>query len=135
MIKASVSAILLTLSAHGHKLVAQEAPMRYQSQEQCDELASYDGKFSYKFIREACTCFFEFSPEVDFDPKCYGDKPKFNPLHQPYNKDDLCISVEDFDRIFEHGLDRDCLEQEAMAEEEADTGADDMAGDEEETGE
>ena len=47
--------------------------------------------------------------DINYDTKCHGSKPLFNPLHIPFNRHDLCISEHEYQAIFDHDLGSDCL--------------------------
>ena len=81
-------------------------PTHFQNQQQCDALKS-DDLFHYEFNKEACQCFFVF--DFAYDPCSDDDNKVFNPMHIPYNQDDLCISTEEYDNIFNHNYNDECL--------------------------
>ena len=60
------------------------------------------------FNQEACRCFFEYTYESWY-PEC-DDGEVFNPLHVPYRSWDKCITLEEYEEIFEHSLGHDCQE-------------------------
>ena len=102
---------LLTISSALY-LGQNEEPIRHwaKSQEDCDALG--EGVFhNYEFNSTACTCFFNFKY---FEHSCDEDaeKPTFNPLHQPYNLEDLCISNSTYQAIFDHDRGDDCISPE-----------------------
>ena len=78
----------------------------HSNQYHCDTLPRQHGIWTYEFNQAACACFFVF--EIDFDPQCEDQGLVWNPLHIAGDMSTLCITGEEYDSIFDHGLGPDC---------------------------
>ena len=98
MITASASAVDLNLG-----LGDLEIP-RYSSASDCAGLSD-SSVYHYEWNQKACSCFFEF--DIPFVASCSGNEV-FNPFHEPFTTDSVCISKAAYDAIFDHDLGADC---------------------------
>ena len=78
---------------------------RVSSQAECDAIPLRSHQYRYRFNEDACACFFEFTGGRSIHCR---HPYTFNPLHEPYNRHDLCISQHEYDHIFDHDLDAHC---------------------------
>ena len=75
------------------------------SQADCDGLST-STLYTYKFNKEACACFFEFTFEFN---GCDPDTEKVNPFKEPFSRERMCITFDEYDKIFDHDFGPDCL--------------------------
>ena len=116
--KILIASTLIVVST-AMRLTPSNEITRYSSQEQCNEIERLSHSYYYKFNPEACACFFTFkrrsrwnrwtrwSRWSDWSVNC-STGTVFNPFHEPFNTEDLCIPQEEYDAIFMHDLDSNC---------------------------
>ena len=94
-----------TLLAFSSAMRVASDIQRYSSQAECNAIPLKNDQYHYKFDKDACICAFKFNRGSHH---CSGSKPKFNPLHEPFNSQDLCITLAEYNAIREHDLDSNC---------------------------
>ena len=115
----AVHAAAITLPLDAETTFAQVEHLHpHSNQYHCDTLPKEEGVFHYEFNQEACACFFVF--DIYFDPYCDESGLVWNPLHVARDMNTLCITQEEYDAIFDHGLGPDCWQVTADDEDEGD---------------
>ena len=107
-----ILAVLSAGSTSAVQFMTEPVQTFYTSQHDCDLLVPPNNILHYEFNQEACGCWlvYDFDDGYGFDfPTCLAPTDVFNPYSRPFLWREFCITQEDYDGFFDHGLGLDCI--------------------------